>query len=332
MQVGIIGINHFSSSLSQREKVAKVCRELFIANQVSFPLHYVLLSTCNRTELYFSSPDLAETHSEILGLMRENIPDLFDQYLYSFFGVDCFLHLGRVISGMDSLIFGESDIQRQVKVSYEAARVKRVLTPSLHYMFQKGLKIGKEMRTAVLPTQTRLPTTIYTLLDCLKCSKKKILFIGNSVINRAVMSYFLSKECQDLSLCTRTNNTPFSAIQLQTWKTCEKWFEYDAVISGTYHHEYIIRKASPKRSVALFDLGVPRNIDPALAHHPKIQLYNIDTLSQMANQSKKTSEKEIQLCETMLEKNVHRQVELFHRKQQSRWRYVSACEKLSILP
>ncbi|CCB89808.1 Rossmann-fold NAD(P)-binding domain-containing protein [Simkania negevensis] len=332
MQVGIIGINHFSSSLSQREKVAKVCRELFIAKQVSFPIQYVLLSTCNRTELYFSAPNLADAHSEILGLLREEIQDPFDQNLYSFFGSDCFLHLGRVISGMDSLIFGESDIQRQVKVSYESARIKRRLTPSLHYMFQKGLKIGKEIRTAVLPTQARLPATIYSLVDCLKIGKKKILFIGNSVINRGVMSYFLSKGCEDLTLCTRTDKTPFSSVKLEKWDVTKQWFKYDAVISGTYHGEYIIQGSSPKCEVALFDLGVPRNIDPTLAEHPQIRLYNIDDLGQMANQSKKTSEKEIQLCETMLEKIVHRQVDLFHRKQQSRWRYVSACEKLSILP
>lgn len=329
MQVGIIGINHFSSTLLQREQVAKTCREKF---SKELPFYYVLLSTCNRTEIYFSASHLTKVHSEVLQLMREDIQEPFDQSLYSYFGADCFLHLGRVISGMDSLIFGESDIQHQVKVSYEMARKKRKLTPALHYLFQKGLKIGKDMRTAVLPSNAHLPFAVHSFVDCLQGESKKILFVGNSMINRAILSYFLSKNYKNLSLCTRTKKVPFPAIQLKEWQELEKWMDYDVVISGTYYDGYIIRPCTVHHPIVLFDLGVPRNIDPSLAYHPHIRLYNIDDLGKMANQVKKTSERKVQLCETMIEKVVERQMELFQRKQQSRWRYVAECEKLSILP
>jgi len=334
MQVGIIGINHFSSTLSQREMVARVCKEKFSKNKIALPISYVLLSTCNRTELYFSAAHLTDAHGEILQLLREEIKETFDQCLYSYFGGDCFLHLGRVISGMDSLIFGESDIQRQVKVSYETARKQRKLTPALHYLFQKGLKIGKDMRTAVLPSHARLPVTVFSLVECLQTEEKQVLFIGNSVINRAIIAYFHSKGYRNLTLCTRTESAPFPFVKMKRWEETESWFEYDAVISGTYHEDYVIKRntCKPFTPVALFDLGVPRNIDPSLSRHPNLRLYNIDNLSQMANQTKKTSEKEIELCETMIEKIVERQMELFHRKQQARWRYVASCEKLSVLP
>lgn len=329
MQVGVIGINHFSSTLSQREKVARICLEKF---SKELPFHYVLLSTCNRTELYFSAPDLTQTHSHILQLIREDIEESIDQVLYSYFGADCFLHLGRVISGMDSLIFGESDIQRQVKIAYEWARSKWSLTPSLHYLFQKGLKIGKEMRTAELPTHAKLPLTVHFFIDCLGDEDKKILFIGNSAVNRTILSYFLKKGYQSLFLCTRTEKLPFSSVKLKGWEEIKKWTEYDVVISGTYHENYVLYPCSIDRPIALFDLGVPRNIDPRLSYHPNIRLYNIDDLGQMANQTKKTSEKQVQLCEALIEKRVERQMELFRKKQQSRWRYLSGCEKLSILP
>jgi len=235
MQVGIIGINHFSSSLSLREKVAKICQQQFSLQCSKLKIHHVLLSTCNRSELYFSSPHLAETHGEILNLLRNNMDEPFDQALYSYFGGDCFLHLGRVISGMDSLIFGESDIQRQVKLAYELTRKTRKLTPSLHYLFQKGLKIGKEMRTAILPSHARLPAVVYSLLECLQkpTREKRVLFIGNSVINRGMISYFHRKGCKDLTLCTRSENVAPHSVQVQDWKALQSWFQYDVVVSGT---------------------------------------------------------------------------------------------------
>lgn len=338
MQIGIIGINHFSSSLALREKIAKVCRLDLLHRCLKQKIPHVLLLTCNRSELYFSSPDLAETHSEILNLLRESMDEPFDQALYSYFGGDCFLHLGRVISGMDSMIFGESDIQRQVKLAYESSRQKQKLTPSLHYLFQKGLKVGKQMRTAVLPEQGRLPHAVDSLIDCLhkQASSKKFLFIGNSVINRGMISHFSRKGYESLTLCTRTKNQVFPHVQLQGWNAIDSWQEYDVVIAGTYHEGYICQPSSAldqvKKPIALFDLGVPRNIDPQLIRHPFLHLYNIDALSQMVSQKKKTSEKEIHLCETMIEKVVDRQIELFHQKQQARWRYVAPCEKLAVLP
>ena len=194
------------------------------------------------------------------------------------------------------------------------------------------------MRTAVLPTHANLPATIFTLLDCLKnsCKGRRILFIGNSAINRGMITYFLRKGDEDLTLCTRSEKVPFPSIKLKEWESLDNWFDYDVVIAGTYHHEYILKQNRAledlKSQTVLFDLGVPRNIDPGLKSHPLLHLYNIDELSQMTNRAKKTSEKEIQLCETMVEKAVERQIELFHLKQQARWRYVAPCEKLAILP
>lgn len=341
MQVGIIGINSFSSSLSLREKVAKICRESFSKDCLKLNICHVFLSTCNRTEFYFSSPNLTETHGKILHLLRQHMRESFDQSLYSYFGRDCFLHLGRVISGMDSLIFGESDIQRQVKLAYELARTTGKLTPSLHYLFQKGLKIGKEMRTAVLPSNVCLPAVIYSLIECVHKfpQEKKILFIGNSAINRRIISYFYRKGCSHLFLCSRKKKEVFSSyVCIRDWSILENWSQYDAVISGTYHDNYILKRFSDacdvkrrQTAITLFDLGIPRNIDPGMLRYPFLYLYNIDDLSQLANQSKKISEKEIYLCETMIEKIVEKQMILFYQKQRARWRYNPSCEELAVL-
>ena len=89
MYVGIVGINHKSSSLPLREALARAFEIVFIKRCG------VLLSTCNRTEFYFCARSLAEAQVEILALLREEMEGNFEHALYSYFGKDCFHHLGK---------------------------------------------------------------------------------------------------------------------------------------------------------------------------------------------------------------------------------------------
>ena len=128
MRVGLIGMNYKLFDLEIREHFAKEAERLLERN-LGFPL--VLLSTCNRTEIYYSAEDLSEGHSAILSELKSGIGEFSDDNLYSYFGEQCFGHLAKVASGLDSVILGEAEIQRQVKEAYEKA---------LEYYF-KSLKI-----------------------------------------------------------------------------------------------------------------------------------------------------------------------------------------------
>src|SRR5690606_30288580 len=109
-----------------------------------FPYPIVILSTCNRAEIYFSGEDLAAVHSHLLSFLRAGVDVPFERTFYSFFGIDCFFHLCKVASGLDSAIFAESEIQGQVRVAYANAKK---LSSCLHFVFQKALKISKEIRS-----------------------------------------------------------------------------------------------------------------------------------------------------------------------------------------
>ena len=339
MQVGVIGINSFSCPLiGLREKIFKIFSHLFSQSLSQVQASYVLVSTCNRSELYFSASCLSDTHTEILQLLREKIHEPFEGALYSYFGKECFLHLGRVICGMDSLIFGESDVQRQVKVAYETSRHLRKLSSSLHYLFQKGLKIGKEMRSNVFSSHCCLPEAVFMVLKRFqdKKVKKSVLFVGNSMINRTMASFFMKKGGHDLYMTTRNPNKKFSNLKICHWEICDRWMEFDVVIAATYHEGYILKSSQNlkdlKRHIVLFDLGMPRNIDPLLHYHPLIHLFNLHTLSQIANDHQKIEDKKIQFCETRIKRVIDKQMDLFYKKQTSRWRYASSCDKLAFLP
>ena len=148
MKIGMIGISTKSSELPLRELLAKACPKCLGGDsEAAAEYNVVLLSTCHRTEIYFSSEDLASTQTELLHVLRREIQEPFEHQIYSYFGIDCFVHLALVTAGMDSLILGESEIQRQVKMAYETACLYRALQSCLHFLFQKSLKIAQEART-----------------------------------------------------------------------------------------------------------------------------------------------------------------------------------------
>lgn len=317
MQVGIVGINHKSSALPLREVLAKAFQKVFEKREG------VLLSTCNRTEFYFCARSLAETQMEILSLLREEMEESFEHALYSYFGPDCFNHLGKVVSGLDSAIFGESDIQRQIKLAYENARETQKLPHEIHYLFQKGLKIGKEMRSSFLMAKKgkELPYVVQEILEKngRLLEESQILFVGNSAINRKLISFFQFRGAKKLTLCTRMKKGGFPKISVENWDVLENWDSYDVVICGTYHQDYILEKSPHSfQETLLFDLSVPRNIDPELGKHPSLKLYNIDQIGNRAQE--KSGEKEITLCENVVEKAVQRQMELFKERKQAKWR------------
>lgn len=202
MRVGLLGINHKLAALELREVLAKTCqRRLSSSNSTHGRHSLVLLSTCNRTEVYFSSDDLAATHSYLLSILRNEVNEDFDQKLYSYFGQDCLLHLCRVAAGLDSAIVAETEIQGQVKIAYEHAQGYHDLPFEMHYLFQKSLAIAKKVRT-FLPSKPGLPDIEHAIFQTGQHFFKtplctNILFIGASEINEKILSFFKIKHIKD---------------------------------------------------------------------------------------------------------------------------------------
>ena len=191
MKIGVLGINYKSAEIAVREWVSKACRMSIPRDgEIAEGLHAVLLSTCNRCEIYFSCDHLADAHSVLLNLLRREIDTAFEQHLYSFFGVDCFTHLAKVTSGLDSVIIAESEIQRQVKMAYEQTLLYYSLPSCMHFLFQKSLKLGKQIRSsfALSQNQVTIPKILFQLSE--QFVDLPVLFIGNSEINRKVITYF----------------------------------------------------------------------------------------------------------------------------------------------
>lgn len=300
MLIGILGINHKLADLKLRETLAKTCQRKFGPDQSIHDKHaFILLSTCNRTEIYFHSEDLAATHTYIMNILRNEVYDDFDQKLYSYFGFDCFLHLARVTAGLDSAILGETEIQAQVKNGYEASLQHQIIPKELHFLFQKALTVGKKVRTT-LPLQRGTPKLGDALFTAGQqqfsdFKSAKILFIGASDINCNMIHYLKLKQCQDISICNRTY--AFAAeiankyqIKQLLWNDLEEWQNYDWIIVGTKAPNFLIKKPVSinfnTSHKLIMDLSVPRNVDPRVGLESKITLMNIDEINDLLNQRK----------------------------------------------
>lgn len=332
MRIGILGINYKSSDLQLREKVARVCAHLFSNDsQVASRLYTVLLSTCNRTEIYFSSDDLAETHSELLNLLREQLPLNFEHKLYAYFGSECFAHLCRVTAGFDSAIVAETEIQRQVKTAYSNAACDHRLNSEMHFLFQKSLKVGKMIRSSYLPPggAPTLEKLIYEL------SRKmlhtfSVFFVGNSEINRKMIAFFRARGIENMRLCTRGLHSAKDLakeyhLELVDWNERATWQSSEVVICGSHFTNYAItpeQLQSACRNRVIFDLGLPRNVDPSLARHPGIRLFNIEELGNLIVAKQSIHFQGIQEAEQRLRKQMENQVALFlirNRRVQGIW-------------
>lgn len=315
MQIGVIGINHKSADIILRESLAKVCQKRFSFCEEAL----VLLSTCNRTEIYFSSEDLPEMHSFLLNEMRKDLPFAFEHHIYSYFGGDCFVHLANVTSGMDSAIIGETEIQRQVKEAYEKAQIKN-LPRELHYLFQKALKIGKEIRSknfeGILPT---LEETIFQTCErSFNLHEKKILIVGLSAINRKILKNFQQHKLPQITICNRTHEKVSQVISEDnlsyiSWSSLSSWTEFDVIIVGTSSPNYVITNPIKiTSSKMIIDLSVPRNVDPEMAKHPHITLFNLDQLITSIDQKRKGKAEKLARQESkQITSLVDKQIELF---------------------
>lgn len=325
LRVGVVGINHKLAELNLREILAKICQKRFGAGQSTHGAHsFILLSTCNRMEIYFSSNDLPETHSYLLNVLNQEVAEEFDQKLYSYFGQECFNHLASVAAGLDSAIIAETEIQGQVKQAYESTFGYNSLPSSLHYLFQKSLKISKKIRDKYALGRG-MPNLEDAILEAgtqhLGKKPHSILFIGASDINQKVLYHFQKKGLSNITLCNRSldKGEAISArfqIPFLPWNELCRWQEFDWIILGTKSPKYLIQNIDlPNQKKLIIDLSFPRNVDPAIVTNSPVQLFNVDQINQKLQSRRKLLDSALADAQREIQLAVQLHTELFQRKQ-----------------
>lgn len=318
------GINHRTAHVDVRERFAVAESEmgpmLERVRGIDGVTGAVILSTCNRVELYASSLCPIRTLGGFRSLLGERAG--VEPPLYHHVTPQAVRHLFRVASGLDSMVIGETEILGQVKKAYSMATTEGTATRPLHKLFQHAFHVAKSVRsetqitsgpTSVGSVAVELAGKIFGSLE-----GRRAMILGAGEISERTARSLQSRGVRSVIVSNRTYERAAQlaadiggmALHFDHW---EKAFaDIDILISSTgaphpiLTPEKMIPLLKLRRGAPLFviDLAVPRDADPAINELEGVFLYDIDSLEQIADRSLGVRRQEVTRCESLIEEHV----------------------------
>lgn len=304
MQLFALGLNHHTAPVSIREQVAfqperlvQALGDLVRAKPVK---EAAIISTCNRTELYFATEEPQYAADWFAEYHRMALHDLAP-YLYTFPQRDAVRHVFRVASGLDSMVVGEPQILGQVKDAVRQAEQAGTLGTTLHKLFQRTFSVAKEVRstTAIGANTVSMAAAAVHLSERIfeRVSEQRVLFVGAGEMIELCAAHFGGEKPKKMTIANRTPARAealaerFSADVLRLDQVAESLAAYDIVVSCTGSPLPIIGlgmveralKARRHRPMVMVDLAVPRDIEPEVAALGDVFLYTVDDLAKVVD-------------------------------------------------
>lgn len=243
----------------------------------------VIISTCNRTEIYFDSNKSADT---VINEIFEKL-NWDKNFKNSFFYYEDELavnHLMEVVCGFDSLILGEDQILGQVKEAYETALKLGIIKSNLKKLFQIAITCGKEFRDKSKLNKIPVSSSSIAVNEARKngCTSFMVLGFGN--VGELVCKYILSGKFDVLYIVVRNTsvvNIASDRVKVIPFHNRQNHYEeVDCIISCTSApHPVIWKNELPDRKLEVFDLALPRDAEEAVYNMSNIKVYDIDTIS-----------------------------------------------------
>jgi glutamyl-tRNA reductase len=324
-----IGVSHKTAPVEVRERLAlpenrapEFMRDLRGAADVH---EAVVISTCNRTELYLVVSDPVEAESTVLAMLARQAGirlTALVSAIYSHRNCDAARHLYRVTSGLESMVVGEAEIQGQVKRAYEAALGQETAGPLTKHMFQAALATGKRVRTetAIGERQMSLPGVAVALareqVGDLEGCEVVIVGTGESselaaraLADSGATTVFVATRRRDraISLARRFNGRSVSFDELP-----QALEQADVVVAATSSPHLLVEarelsevmRARSERPLLLIDLAVPRDIDASCGDIAGVSLYDIDDLEAVVARNRKVRQAEARKSEGIIEEEI----------------------------
>ncbi|MHC4394244.1 MAG: glutamyl-tRNA reductase [Planctomycetota bacterium] len=322
MKIVVAGLNHKSAPIDIREKLAfdeaDTTKALHELKRRFRQAEFVLLSTCNRVELYSVSafsggmavPDGGELAKFLLEFHNLNIKD-FHEYLYIHEDSDAVRHLLMVVSSLDSMVVGESQIIAQVKESYSLACTSRSTGKILNRLFHSGFSTSKKVHTSTSISSGRVSVAgvaveLAKQLFADVCSAK-VVVIGAGETGELLVQHLLHIVCKDITVVNRSYERAVDMANRYGIR-CRKWEELeeqligaDIVVAAAAVTDYLFERKEFSKIVhrrkagtlLIIDIAVPRNFEPAINELEEAYLYSIDDLSDVVEQNRKAREDDI---------------------------------------
>ncbi|MCX6010042.1 MAG: glutamyl-tRNA reductase [Chloroflexi bacterium] len=328
MQIHVVGVNHSTTPIEIRERLA--VSSSHVPDALSLLRKYVpqglILSTCNRTEVY-SIPNRGGSSQPGIDFLKAwaNISnaDLLP-YVYCYHSETAVRHLFRVASGLDSMIIGEFEILGQVNQSLEEAKKARMVEHPLRNLFHQALRVGRRVRektgiskNALSVSSVAVALAAKVIGDLTRC---KALVIGTGEAGRLVAKALKERGISQIATTSRSYDKAStlaaalggSSVDIgslgQELATC------DIAISCTGAPHLILdlksvenaMRARFHRPLVIIDIAVPRDVEPQVGQISNVFLYDIDDFTHLSELNRKQRETEIEKAMEIIEAEVKR--------------------------
>ena len=313
MKITVFGMNHKSAPVEMRERVsfsdsntiAKLV-EFFINNK-NKRYHAVPMSTCNRVEIYLSLPaedDETKVFSDFFQLIHKRAYiERFEKFIYKYSGLDAALHLYKVVSGLDSMVLGETQIAGQVRDAYYFAKTSGITDSLLNKLFESALRTGKLVRTKTLfknISDSVSSVAVEKAKEIFSSIKNmKVLVVGAGETSELTCESLHKHGATSIIVSSRNYDNAvklakkFGGEAVVFEKLYDSIMNSDIVISQTASPRPIIKHKMMQeimekrnyRKLFLIDIAVPRDVEDACGAINNLYLYNIDSLQAIADKN-----------------------------------------------
>jgi len=325
MQLFTFGVNHQTAPLSVREQVVfhaenlvQALRDLVGRRPIQ---EAAIISTCNRTEVYCNTEEPRAAIDWLADYHRMK-PQQLDQYLYRYTSNDAVKHAFRVASGLDSMVLGEPQILGQFKQAVRTAESAGTLGLVLNKLFQRTFSVAKSVRseTDIGASTISMASAAVSLAERIypSISGQNILFVGAGEMIELCAAHFAARHPRNVTFANRTEARAQQLAERFVGRVASlndlptQLPLYDIVVSCTASPLPIIGKgvvesalkARKHRPMLMFDLAVPRDIEPEVGTLDDVFMYAVDDLGKIASEGLDVRRKAVAQAEVIIENQV----------------------------
>lgn len=329
MNIIVVGLSHKTAGVEIREKVA------FAPTQMEKPLRTlvelpditegVIVSTCNRVEIYATTRDIAGGMARLKRFLSDyhHIPlETLEKHLYSYYGADATRHVFRVASSLDSMVVGEPQILGQIKTSYGYAAEYRSSGLILNRFLHKAFSVAKRVRTETKIASSAV-SVAFAAVELAKkifgeLSDKTVLLIGAGEMCELAAKHFINTGVRAVMVTNRTYERAeklaeeFDAKPIHFEDLFEHLHKADIILSSTGAPHFIIGgkdveeviKRRRQKAMFFIDIAVPRDIDPKVNDVDNAYLYTVDDLNGVVATNLEQRKTEAAKAEAIVEQEI----------------------------
>jgi len=321
----VLGLNHKTAPVEVRERFSipadKVSRGLKHLEDYEALNEAVILSTCNRSEMYAVVDDAEEdlpTVKQFLFDLTGNEENI-DEYLYYYSGEECIRHLFEVASSLDSLVIGEGQILSQVKKAYAIAREEQTTSTVLNTLFHRAIAVGKRVRTETRIAYNAVSVS-YAAVELARkilgdLSESNVLLFGAGQMAELTAQHLVDKGVKKVYVANRSFDRAkelaekFGGEPVVFETAFKQAVDVNVVVTSTGAPHYVVKPWETQqlmtkrkgRPLVFIDIAVPRDVDPDVADIKGVQLYNIDDLEAVVDENLKEREREARYATAIVE-------------------------------